>query len=84
MGCGLGERCEDEEIGVWEMGLRVGSGCRGRAVGGKVGERTWVTLGGLGEGHAWELREGWRIEVLGKGKTKWDLRVVRRKGSGLE
>lgn len=68
---------------MWETGLRVGAGCRGRVIGGQVGEGTWVTLGGLGEGHAWELREEWRTAVLGKGKTKWYLRIIRRKGSRI-
>lgn len=54
-----------------------------RVIGGKVGDGSRVSLGGLGEGHAWELRKGWRIAVLGKGKTEWDLRSVRRKGSRI-
>lgn len=64
-------------------GFKGGVGVPRRVFGGKVGEGSWVSLGGLGEGHAWELREGWRIAVLRKGKTEWDLRSVRRKGSRI-
>jgi hypothetical protein len=54
---------------VWAMGVRVGLVCRRVRIGARGGRGRRISFDGVGERLAWELREGRKIAVLGKGES---------------
>lgn len=54
---------------MWAMGVRVGLVCRRVRIGARGGRGRRISFDGVGERLAWELREGRKIAVLGKGES---------------